>query len=295
MNQSIAVPIRNLPEKFTKSIHDHMRLYSVTMLMAENIEDVTVIPCSGTLCSYDSKAGIVTARHVWEEARKHKSLIVMTDRGPLALKTEKLVPAVPQPRSVLANTAARIPDIAFLYLDPKQKSEIEGLGKVFYSIAKRANSPHLDVQTAAGYWTIIGNPKALLNVEERAVPSFIYGTEVAHFCQEDDWDYLLVNLNIPENPGIPKNFGGVSGGGVWRTMWGVDSDQTCFRVSNLIDDCLLVEMSFYQTGGDGSQLIAHGPNSIYNRLPAFLQEPAHNNWLEKDARYTRISQPGRYA
>lgn len=271
MNQTVQVPIRNLPEEFTKPIHDHIRLYSVTMLMSENIEDIAVIPCSGTLCSFESKAGIVTARHVWEEARKHKSLIAMTDRGPLALETEKLVPAVPQPKCVLANTDARIPDIAFFYLDPKQKSEIESLGKVFYSIDKRANSPHLDVNTAAGYWAIFGNPKALLKVEERTVvPSFVYGTEVAPFSEKDGWDYLKVNLSIPENPGIPRNFGGVSGGGVWRTMWNTDSDQTCFRVSNLIEDCLLVGMSFYQTGGDGSQLIAHGPNSIYNSLPAFI-------------------------
>ena len=270
MNKTIRVPIANLPEEFTKPIHDHIRLYSVTMLMAASIENDTVTPCSGTLCSFDSKAGIITARHVWEEARKHNTLILMTDRGPFPLKTESLVPAVPQPNSILANTDARIPDIAFLFLDGKQKAEIEGLGKVFYSITKRANSPHLNVQTVEGYWTIFGNPKALLKVEERIVRSFIYGTEVAYCTEKDGWDYLSVNLNIPENPVIPKNFGGVSGGGIWRTMWGSDPDQTCFVVSNLIEDCFLVGVSFYQTGGDGSQLLAHGPNSIYNRLPRFI-------------------------
>lgn len=270
MNQTIRVPITNLPEESTKSIHDHIRLYSVTMLMAENIEDDTVKPCSGTLCSFGSKDGIITARHVWEEARNHKTLILMTDRGPFPLKTESLVPTVPQPKCMLTNTDARIPDIAFLYLDAKQKAEIEGLGKVFYSVVKRVNSPHLNVQTVVGYWTIFGNPKALLKVDERTVRSFIYGTEVAYFTERDGWDYLSVNLNIPENPVIPKNFGGVSGGGVWRTMWGSDSDQTCFVVSNLIEDCFLVGVSFYQTSGDGSQLLAHGPNSIYNRLPGFI-------------------------
>lgn len=270
MSQTIRVPIANLPEDFTKSIHDHIRLYSVTMLMAESMEDDNVIPCSGTLCSFDSKAGIITAGHVWEAARKHKKLILMTDRGPFPLKTESLVPAVPQPNSILANTNARIPDIAFLFLDAKQKAEIEGFGKVFYSIAKRANAPQLNVQTVTGYWTIFGNPKALLKVEERTVSSFIYGTEVAYYTEVDRWDYLSVNLNTPENPVIPKNFDGVSGGGVWRTMWGSDSDQTRFVVSNLIEDCFLVGVSFYQTGEDGRQLLAHGSNSIYNRLPGFI-------------------------
>jgi len=270
VSQTVQVPIRNLPDKFTKSIHAHVRLYSVAMLMAEEIEDIAAIPCSGTLCSFAFKAGIVTARHVWEEAKKHKSLILMTDRGPLILETKKLVPASPQPNFVLPNTDAKTPDIAFIYLDPTQKSKIEALGKVFYSIDKRVKSPHLDIKTAVGYDVIFGAPKALMKVEEHTVPSFIYGTEIAPFSEKDGWDYIKVNLNIPENPEIPRNFGGVSGGGVWRTIWNTDSDQACFSVSNLIEDCYLVGMSFYQTGGDGNQLIAHGPNAIYNILSTFI-------------------------
>ncbi len=270
MNKFIEVPIRDLPEDFTKSIHNHMRLYSVTMLMTDSVENDAVIPCSGTLCSFESKAGIVTARHVWEEACKYRLLIIMTDRGPLALKTEELVPAIPQRSTTLSGTEAKIPDIAFLYLDPKKKSVIEGLGKVFYSIAKRVDSPGLEVHSKGGYWSIFGNPKALLKTEERTVRSFIYGTEVTYFSEHAGWDYLLVNLNTPENPAIPKNFGGVSGGGVWRTIWGYNSESECFHVSNLIEDCLFIGMSFFQTGGDGNQLIAHGPNSIYSKLSGFI-------------------------
>ena len=84
------IPIRNLPRDFTKAIHDHIRVYSVTMLMADRVQDHSVIPCSGTLCSFGSKAGIVTARHVWEEARKHEMLIEITARNSMLLKTKSI-------------------------------------------------------------------------------------------------------------------------------------------------------------------------------------------------------------
>jgi len=270
MNETIGIPIRNLPKDFTKAIHDHVRLYSVTMLMAESIEDDRVIPCSGTLCTFGHKAGIVTARHVWEEARKHETLIMMTGRGYKLLKTESIAPAVPQSTSKLPNTDDKIPDLAFLYLDAKQKAEIEGIGKVFYSIDKRINSAYLNVQSSDGYWTIFGNPKALLRAEERTVTSFVYGTGVKCLAEIDGWDFLSVDLNIPENPEIPKSFGGVSGGGVWRTMWNCDSDQTRFVVSNLIEECVFVGVCFYETGEDDRQLIAHGPGSIYERLSRII-------------------------
>ncbi len=271
MNKTIRIPIRNLPKDFTKAIHDHIRLYSVTMLMAESLEDNRVIPCAGTLCSFGSKAGIVTARHVWEEARKHKILILMTGRNHKLLDTDSIAPAVPKITSKLSDANGKIPDIAFLYLDPKQKADIEDLGKVFYSINRRISSPYLNVQnTGDGYWTIFGNPKDFVNAEERNLTSFIYGTGVKFITEIDGWDYLSVDLNIPENVGIPNSFGGVSGGGVWRTMWNCNSGQTRFVVSNLIEECVFVGVCFYETDQDGRQLIAHGPNSIYRKLPCII-------------------------
>lgn len=272
MNQTIGIPIPNLPEKFTKAIHAHIRLYSVTMLMAESLQDDNVIPCSGTLCSFGSKTGIVTAKHVWQEARKHETLIVMTSRGSKPLKTDSIVPAVPKPTSNLLDTDHKIPDIAFLRLDSNQKAEIEGQGKVFYSVDKRVNSPYLNFQSSNGYRAIFGNPKERLRPKDRAVTSFVYGTGVRCMAEMDGWDYLSVDLNIPENPEIPKSFGGVSGGGVWRTMWACDSDQTRFVVPNPIEECVFVGVCFYETGEDDRRLIAHGPNSIYHRLSDFVAQ-----------------------
>jgi hypothetical protein len=271
VNQSHRILIRNLPKNFTKTIHDHIRLYSVTMLLAESIKDDSAIPCSGTLCTFGSKAGIVTARHVWEEIQKHEVLIMMTGRNQKLIKTKNIVPTFPQPTSKLPNTNDKVPDIAFLYLDANQKAEIEGLGKVFYSINRRSNSSYIDVKNFEdGYWAIFGNPKAFLCDDKRTVTSFIYGTGVKLMDEIDGWDYLSVDLNIPENLGIPKSFAGVSGGGVWRTIWNYDSDQKLFFVSNLIEECIFYGVCFYETDEDGRRLIAHGPTSIYKSLSCII-------------------------
>ena len=81
-----------------------------------------------------------------------------------------------------------------------------------------------------------------------------------------DWDYLFVNLNLPKNPSIPKSYEGVSGGGIWRAQFAMSEDQTLFDVANPARDILFSGVAFYQTGGEGQQIIGHGPKSLYEGL-----------------------------
>ena len=46
VNQTIRMPIPSLPADFARALHDHMRLYSATMLMAESIKGDAMISCS---------------------------------------------------------------------------------------------------------------------------------------------------------------------------------------------------------------------------------------------------------
>jgi len=266
-DQEVKIPIKNLPEQLTKAIHGEIRLYSITMLISENVISDDVIPCSGTLCRYGSKFGIVTARHVWDEARKHKIIIVMTPQKPVAINTNCLHPIIPRTQDKINGVDTDVPDIAFIYLDAEAKNALEAYGKVFYSIEKRANSPRLGINNIRGYHAIFGNPKELLNNEKRIVPSLIYGTEVNFKCETNGWDYLTVDLNVAENKVIPQNsFGGVSGGGIWRRMFCYDADKDNFLLQEGIHNLLFFGVSFFETGGDNNRLIAHGPNSIYNKL-----------------------------
>lgn len=270
MDERIEILIPDLPKNFRKGIHDHTRLSSVTMLMADNEQTDNVVPCSGTLCNLKSAFGILTVRHVWEEAKRFNLLVVMTERGPFKIQITDIVPTVPSADSTFPDTSAKIPDIAFLQIDPKCKMKIEALGKVFYSIDKRADKLESYSNRTDGYWSIFGNPKEFLEIKSRKVTSFIYGTGVSEIVDFKGWDYLTVKLNIPDNPPIPNKFGGVSGGGVWRTFWSTDKNQERFIVSNIFEDIVLLGISFYQIYGDDSRLIAHGPSSIYRNLKEYL-------------------------
>lgn len=270
MDEQIEIKIPDLPEDFRKDIHDHTRLYSVTMLMADDDQTEEVVPCSGTLCHIKSAFGILTARHVWEEARKYKILIMLTFRGPFRILTSDIVPIVPPDNSTFPGTSAVIPDIAFLQIDAECKSKIEAFGKVFLSIDKRSTKLEFFLSRTDGYWSIFGNPQELIKIPSRTVTSFIYGTGVSERIEIQGWDYFTVRLDIPENPPIPKKFGGVSGGGLWRTFWSTDKNKENFVVSNIIEDIMLMGVCFYQIYGDNSRLIAHGPASIYKNLVDLL-------------------------
>ena len=270
MDEQIEIKIPDLPENFRKEIHDQTRLSSVTMLMANNDQTEEVVPCSGTLCHIKSAFGILTARHVWEEAKKYKILLVMTVRGPFRIQTSDIVPIVPSVNSTFSDTSAKIPDIAFLQINAECKSKIEALGKVFLSIDKRSKKLELFLGRTDGYWSIFGNPQELIKIPSRTVTSFIYGTGVSERVEIQGWDYLTVRLDILENSQIPKKFGGVSGGGLWRTFWSTDENKERFVVSNIFEDIMLMGVCFYQIYGDNSRLIAHGPVSIYKNLIGLL-------------------------
>ena len=181
-----------------------------------------------------------------------------------------MTPIVPPVNSTFPNTLAEIPDIAFLRIDPSCKLKLEALGKVFYSIDKRVSKLESFINRKDGYWSIFGNPKKLLNIESRTAPSFIYGTGVNEIVTLNGWDYLTVELNIPDNPEIPNNFGGVSGGGLWRTFFFTNEEKTKFMFENKNEDVALLGISFFQLIENDGRLIAHGPSSIYSELMKYL-------------------------
>lgn len=50
--------IRDLPEKITQEVNRHIRLFAITMLIADK-EDSAVMPCAGTLSNIKGCKGII--------------------------------------------------------------------------------------------------------------------------------------------------------------------------------------------------------------------------------------------
>jgi hypothetical protein len=241
------------------------------MLMHDD-DSPQVIPCSGTLAQISGFKGIITARHVWEEARKHEFLLTLVGRSNYAFETKYLTPAIPPAVGELREFGVRAPDIGFIRVTDKYASDLEANGKVFFNLDKRIIvQSHLPDMTE-GYWTIFGNPGEWLEVERKKVSSFVYGTGVSRQFEEAGWDYFVMNLDIPANPDIPKDFSGMSGGGIWWTGWSCDEKFEKFVVANLFEDMKVAGVSFFQTGSQNRMLLGHGPKSVYELLYRYVLE-----------------------
>ena len=72
--------------------------------------------------------------------------------------------------------------------------------------------------------------------------------------------------------GFPEKYGGVSGGGAWVIPLTMDPDkgESTLRYEPLY--CGAVFYEFFPDAAGQSKLIAHGPESIYKRLPEKLNE-----------------------
>lgn len=266
-----AVPIRDLPSELTAQVHQKIRFHSVAMLLAP-IGGADPVCCSGTLTLINGVAGILTARHVWSRIERASSVALVVGRQPYYVSPRVLRSFGPVGQDGLLDPSVMAPDLAFVRIPPPARRDLEAYGKVFYSIDARRNDPELDFFAETGFWILAGSPQALYDPQSGATPSLLYDTTVEKRVEVGAWDYLFVNLNLPQNPEIPRTYKGVSGGGIWRVSFWLNPEQTAFAVTDAKRDILLSGVAFYQTGEKGRQVIGHGPRSLYHTLSGYAVE-----------------------
>jgi len=266
MDDLIGVNIRDLPQELTKEVNTHIRLFAVTMLIADN-EDSREIPCSGTLVSIKGNKGVLTARHVWEEMSKHRYLLIMLGQIPHVIEVTLLNAIAPPIQSRSERISSDIPDLAFVILPGPSVNHIEAISKAFFSIDKRFDEQLTEfVRSPVGYFALFGAPAEFVDHQRKSIRSFAYSTYLSEYFESEGWDYQVMGLDLDKNPEIPKDFVGMSGGGVWKIKFFVSEDKTRFAVENFTRDIALVGVDFNQTDLPGRQLIGHGPVSIYKEL-----------------------------
>lgn len=266
-----AVPIRDLPRELTAQVHQKIRFHSVAMLLAP-VDGADPVCCSGTLTQVNGMSGILTARHVWSRIERSPSLALLVGRQPYYIDPRVLRAFGPVGQDSLPDMGATVPDLAFVRIPLPARSALEVYGKVFYSIDLRRNDPQLDLFSETGFWILAGSPQALYDPQTGATPSLLYDTTVEKRVEVSPWDYLFVDLNLPQNPEIPTNYQGVSGGGIWRVQFCLSPDETVFAVTNPQHDIFLAGVAFYQTGVEGRQILGHGPKSLYDTLSGYVIE-----------------------
>ncbi|MGB9122378.1 MAG: hypothetical protein WCE73_17305 [Candidatus Angelobacter sp.] len=169
---------------------------------------------TGTLAVAGNYYGILTAAHVWEvlEATA-KVAITMTDkinhRYGIDVKSIKA--------TVLEGSATEWgkhgPDIAFLRIPNEFVGEIEAC-HVFEDLEKPPKKLCVD---AFEYWMAMGTPGEFGTFSDTHASVEINGSVVDPQYLSGSPDYYDFQLDA-NGPGIPKSYGGFSGGGLWRLL-----------------------------------------------------------------------------
>lgn len=244
----------------------------MSMVVADD-EETEGMPCAGVLCVIHGTAGLLTAWHVWDRlSRAQKLVLMLGPKHPYRIARTLLTAYAPGRAVATELSDAMVPDIAFIPLPVEIKTAIEARHKAFYSVDRRRTGAEFDLYGDAGFWLAIGTPVEMMRREAQAVGSLSYVTDVEKAVEREGWDYLYVNLNLESNVPIPSNLQGMSGGGVWRVIFSVTSESGRFAIEDPSRDIVLQGITFLQTELAGRQLIAHGPKSIYERFPRFLED-----------------------
>ena len=179
---------------------------------------------TGTLVSIEDKRGILTAAHVIEKFDSASPLgIVMP--SPFDLTPERFeIPTDHVQLCCAESLGGTKPDIEVVILPPCHLSALLAK-KSFYNLTKHRpevfeNPPDCEnfVWILAGVpdeWSRDGEPQRAFKSTREFTLMLGFGI-VEPSSRFSDFDCLDFKVDRPEDSGIPKSFGGCSGGGLWH-------------------------------------------------------------------------------
>jgi hypothetical protein len=211
---------------------------------------------------------ILTASHVWAELLRSErptslGVTLRENIDHASLIDRDAIVAVGPPRPAIWNEWG--PDLIFLRVPPEHVGAIEA-HRVFHNLMRNRT---LGVEAMCiDLRVLMGTPGELAQYMPRHADLQITGM----FCANDtgrfspiaapplmcDFDYIDLDMDVAL-PGVPQNFGGVSGGGLWRVLvywslstreivWAKDIEGVAFHQSDLVNGHRIIR--------------CHGPQSI---------------------------------
>lgn len=210
---------------------------------------------TGTLVTAGNYHGILTAAHVWEvlEATA-KVAITMTDK----INHRYAIDVKAIAATVLDDSASEWdehgPDLALLRIPNEFVGEIEAY-HVFEDLQKSPKKLGVD---ALEFWMAMGTPGEFGTFTDTHASVEINGSNVDPRYLSAAPDYYDFELDA-HGPGIPKSYGGFSGGGLWRLLF-----FSCPLTGKIDWAYRLKGVIFWQFAAvDGRRVIrCHGPETI---------------------------------
>ena len=227
-----------------------------------------ILAGSCTITTIDENMYLLTAGHVWNELKDLDSIdFVLTEGTPSAFSIatkhidSKIIWDACNPDTG--------PDLAILKIDAGSSSDIMAFKSSINLRQHRGSLFNVPAKIEKGLWAITGvvNEFTEVNIDEEHRISTIklhgralVGPSIA-YDSNNGYDYIDISSNR-NLPGVPANFGGVSGGGLWqinlrktkdsRVVW---DGRRYFR-----------GVAFWQSSVvEGRRIVrCHGPKSLFS-------------------------------
>lgn len=178
-------------------------------------QDILKLVGTGTLVVVHDSYGILTAAHVWEEGLKSavKLGITLTDNinHKCLMDVSTVVATIVRDSTSEWNEWG--PDIAFLRIP----FEFVGGIKAF-QVFENLKAPPKPLGECVECWVAMGTPKELGSFTQTHAEVQISGDFVHPRSQSrGEHDYCDFEIDT-QREGVPKSFGGFSGGGLWKVL-----------------------------------------------------------------------------
>lgn len=263
-------PIKDIPQKVLDNVILVLKNYLValyTVLPQEQQARPRPIG-SGTFVEIKGTHYVLTAAHVWYEAKKAEKIgLVLTDYQSSFMVLRDGIAAEELWDGQISEWG---PDIALLKLAPSDVATIKA-HKSFLNLAKQKDAlveypPIIE----KGLWAVTGMVGAFTEVQpnpnQRTVTCHIHGeafiSSVQQTYERNDIDYFDLGAKL-DLPGSPTSFVGVSGGGLWQVrLFKAKSGEISWDEKRFFRG-----VAFWESGiKDGYRMIrCHGPKSIFEK------------------------------
>jgi hypothetical protein len=260
-------------DKLVTKAHNDINHYAAIFVFEK--EEISSSGVFVNTCGYE---GILTAHHVAEALLKNPSfgLVISQTEHSFNVRSTHCVHV---PIGVIKPYSELGPDLSFIII---RDQNVLGTIKRFKSFCFLDNRDldYFKQPFQRMLWCVSGSPYEAAKM----LPSPASGGRLKQFNsflgeiifdsreERDSFDYL--KFIVPNGTqGYPKNYQGVSGGGIWLVPFTFDDSERMETVRTEIP--ILAGIAFYQLEIDNDQkfLICHGFDSIYTRLRETLR-----NW-----------------
>jgi hypothetical protein len=275
--------LRDLPEEHLSAIkkraHDASHDFFVSIIFNDLLRG------SGTLIDAWGTHGILTAYHVAEGT---------LDRAPdgmFALNIDDRPHRFEIPRCCIEHIPLGVPDeirpengpdLSLLRLSGASIISTLKSKKSFYRIGGKSFDDYREIDPQKLFWWIVGAPGSMhrpmsSTTDEGALLAKHLIAEAGYggMTERGSLDILRLVLLAGQNP-FPRNYQGVSGGGVWVSA--LTMERGAALTTTELTPCHLAGVVYYQgdlnANSDSREIFANGPLSLASLLKQFETDSA---------------------